>query len=94
LRDKQAPIGHWDEVLAEPHPPENLEYSNAIWHYVRATAYARLGNLDAARDISFKTVSDHDGVIQPGPDPDGTGQPGGQRDNNGGIDPLALIIGE
>jgi tetratricopeptide (TPR) repeat protein len=42
-------FGHWDEVLAEPRPPENLEYSNAIWHYVRATAYARQGNLDAAR---------------------------------------------
>lgn len=42
-------FGYWDEVLAEPQPPENLEYSNAIWHYVRATAYARKGNLDAAR---------------------------------------------
>ena len=42
-------FGHWDEVLAEPQPPEDLEYSNAIWHYVRATAYARKGNLDAAR---------------------------------------------
>jgi tetratricopeptide (TPR) repeat protein len=41
-------FGHWDEVLAEPQPPEDLEYSNAIWHYVRATAYARTGNLDAA----------------------------------------------
>ena len=42
-------FGHWDEVLAEPQPPENLEYSNAIWHYVRATAYARKGDLEAAR---------------------------------------------
>ncbi|MGB5487797.1 MAG: hypothetical protein WBN06_10450 [Lysobacterales bacterium] len=42
-------FGHWDEVLAEPQPPENLEYSNAIWHYVRATAYARKGDLVAAR---------------------------------------------
>ena len=42
-------FGHWDEVLAEPQPPEDLEYSNAIWHYVRATAYARKGNFDAAR---------------------------------------------
>lgn len=42
-------FGHWDEVLAEPQPPEDLEYSNAIWHYARATAYARKGNLDAAR---------------------------------------------
>jgi tetratricopeptide (TPR) repeat protein len=42
-------FGRWDDVLLEPQPPENLEYSNAIWHYVRATAYARQGNLDAAR---------------------------------------------
>ena len=42
-------FGRWDEVLAEPKPPENLEYSIAIWHYVRATAYARQGDLDAAR---------------------------------------------
>jgi len=44
-----AQFGHWDEILAEPQPPENLEFSNAIWHYVRATAYARQGDLDAAR---------------------------------------------
>jgi hypothetical protein len=42
-------FGRWDEVLAEPQPPANLEYSNAIWHYVRATAYANLGNVEAAR---------------------------------------------
>jgi tetratricopeptide (TPR) repeat protein len=42
-------FGHWDKVLAEPQPPEKLEYSNAIWHYARATAYARKGDLDAAR---------------------------------------------
>ncbi len=42
-------FGRWDELLAEPQPPADLEYSNAIWHYARATAYARKGNLDAAR---------------------------------------------
>lgn len=42
-------FGRWDEVLAEPAPPENLEYSTAIWHYVRATAYAKQGKLDDAR---------------------------------------------
>ena len=39
----------WDEVLAEPQPPEDLEYSNGIWHYTRAVAYARTGDIDAAR---------------------------------------------
>ena len=42
-------FGRWDEILSEPAPPENLEYSTAIWHYVRATAYAKTGDLDAAR---------------------------------------------
>lgn len=42
-------FGRWDDVLAEPAPPENLEFSTAIWHYARATAYARKGNLVAAK---------------------------------------------
>ncbi len=42
-------FGRWDEILAEPQPPANLEYSNAIWHYVRATAHANLGDVEAAR---------------------------------------------
>jgi tetratricopeptide (TPR) repeat protein len=42
-------FGRWQEVLQEPRPDAALDYSNAIWHYVRATAYARLGNLEAAR---------------------------------------------
>jgi tetratricopeptide (TPR) repeat protein len=42
-------FGQWDELLAEPQPPANLEYSNAIWHYARATAYARKGDPAAAR---------------------------------------------
>ena len=42
-------FGRWDELLLEPAPPANLEYSTAIWHYVRATAFAKKGDLDAAR---------------------------------------------
>ena len=49
-------FGRWDEVLAEPAPPENLEYSTAIWHYVRATAYAKQGKLDDARAEHAKLV--------------------------------------
>lgn len=41
-------FGRWDEILAEPAPPENLDYSNAIWHYARGTAFASTGNIDAA----------------------------------------------
>jgi tetratricopeptide (TPR) repeat protein len=42
-------FGRWDALLQEPQPAAELEYSNAIWHYARATAYANLGDLDAAR---------------------------------------------
>ncbi len=42
-------FGKWDDLLAEPQPREDLEFSNAIWHYARATAHARTGDLAAAR---------------------------------------------
>ena len=41
-------FGRWDEVLAEPAPPAELDYSNAIWRYARGTAYARSGDVEAA----------------------------------------------
>jgi tetratricopeptide (TPR) repeat protein len=44
-----AQFGKWDEILAQPAPPAELEFSNGIWHYVRATALARQGDLGAAR---------------------------------------------
>ena len=49
-------FGLWDEVLAEPPPPDNLEFSNGIWHYVRATAFANKGQLDEARAEREKLV--------------------------------------
>ncbi len=49
-------FGHWEEVLAEPPPPENLEYSTGIWHYARSTAYARTGDIEAARAEREKLV--------------------------------------
>ena len=42
-------FGRWDEVLEEPQPRDDLEFSNAIWHYARATAYANKGDIDAAK---------------------------------------------
>lgn len=43
-------FGKWDEILATEAPREDFEYSNGIWHYARATAYARKGDLDSARE--------------------------------------------
>ena len=42
-------FGRWDDILVEERPREDLEFSNAIWHYARATAQARKGDLAAAR---------------------------------------------
>jgi tetratricopeptide (TPR) repeat protein len=42
-------FGRWDEILAEPAPPENLHYSTAIWHYARGVALANRGEIAAAR---------------------------------------------
>ena len=49
-------FGRWDEVLAEPQPRKDLEFSNGIWHYVRATAYARKNDIEAARAEHAKLV--------------------------------------
>jgi tetratricopeptide (TPR) repeat protein len=49
-------FGMWDEVLAEPQPRADLEFSNGIWHYVRATAYARKKDLESARAEHAKLV--------------------------------------
>jgi len=42
-------FGRWDEILEEPQPPASLEYSNAIWHYARATAFVKKGDIESAR---------------------------------------------
>ena len=38
----------WDAVLAEPAPAEDLRYSRAIWHALRAIAHAARGDFAAA----------------------------------------------
>ncbi len=50
-------FGRWDDLLAEPPPPSDLEYSTAIWHYARATAYARRGDREAAREEHARLAS-------------------------------------
>jgi len=34
-------FGEWEQLLAEPQPREDLDFSNAVWRYARATALAR-----------------------------------------------------
>ncbi|MEH6569979.1 MAG: hypothetical protein V7709_12945 [Halioglobus sp.] len=41
-------FAHWDEILAEPQPPAELKFSQAIWHYARSIAFTRTRDLEAA----------------------------------------------
>jgi tetratricopeptide (TPR) repeat protein len=42
-------FGHWDEILAEPQPREDLGFSNAIWRYARGVALASKGDVKGAK---------------------------------------------
>lgn len=55
-------FGHWDEILAEPRPPENLDYSTAIWHYARGIAFAKTGDAEAAAQELAELRSYHGSV--------------------------------
>jgi tetratricopeptide (TPR) repeat protein len=41
-------FGMWDEILAEPAPPEDLAYPTGTWLYARGMAFARTGLPDEA----------------------------------------------
>jgi tetratricopeptide (TPR) repeat protein len=41
-------FGMWDDVLAEPAPPENLPFMSAMWHTALGLAYAAQGRVKEA----------------------------------------------
>jgi len=41
-------FGQWEHILSLEQPPEQLDYSNAIWHYARGVAAARTGYTESA----------------------------------------------
>jgi tetratricopeptide (TPR) repeat protein len=41
-------FGLWDEILAEPAPPDDLKYPTAMWHYARGMAFTRKGDTSLA----------------------------------------------
>jgi tetratricopeptide (TPR) repeat protein len=41
-------FGKWSEIMAEPRPADDLQYTTGIWHWARGLAYVRQGNLTAA----------------------------------------------
>ena len=43
-------FGMWDEILAEPAPPEDLAYPTGTWLYARGMAFARTDRTDEASE--------------------------------------------
>ncbi len=43
-------FGRWNEILAEPKPPEGLPFSLAMWHFTRAVAFNALDRADDSRN--------------------------------------------
>jgi predicted Zn-dependent protease len=48
-------FGLWDEMLAEPAPPEGVPFATAMWHYGRGVAYARKGDIQNA-NVELKAL--------------------------------------
>ena len=42
-------FGKWEEILAEPEPPEGMPLARALWHFTRATACTVLDRIPEAR---------------------------------------------
>ncbi len=57
-------FGHWDEMLAEPHPRSPDKFLNAIWHYARGLALVAKGRRDeATRELdSLRTLATSGGL--------------------------------
>ncbi len=50
-------FGQWESILAVEQPPEQLDYSNAIWHYARGVAAARTGDTETANEEREKLAA-------------------------------------
>jgi tetratricopeptide (TPR) repeat protein len=51
-------FGLWDELLAEPNPPDDLKVTTAFWHYGRTVALSAVGRVDeAARSLAELRVA-------------------------------------
>jgi tetratricopeptide (TPR) repeat protein len=61
-----APVrfGKWDQVLAEPAPPDDLRYALGMYHWARGMALAATGKLDeaAAEQTALAGIAGEDAV--------------------------------
>jgi tetratricopeptide (TPR) repeat protein len=60
IYDVQKRFGRWDELLAEPAPPENLPATTAVWRAHRAIAYAAKKDFASAEreHLEFRALMD------------------------------------
>jgi tetratricopeptide (TPR) repeat protein len=55
----------WDDVLAEPAPPQDIPYMQAVWHASRTIAYAATGTFDEAeKELAAVNVATADGSLK------------------------------
>lgn len=54
-------FSQWDEILTEPQPANNLQYTQAMWHYARGIAFAAKNQLENAIDeeVSLNKLLDN-----------------------------------
>lgn len=57
-----ARFGRWEEILAEPAPPDDLYYNAAMWHYARGLALAATGQYEAATQERTALEADADKI--------------------------------
>ena len=50
-------FGKWEEILKEPAPPVDLQYTTGMWHYARGLALAATGQLDEAASEQAKVAA-------------------------------------
>lgn len=55
-----ARFGKWEEILQEPAPPADLQYTTGIWHYARGLALAATGRIDEAENEHKKVTAIED----------------------------------
>jgi hypothetical protein len=62
----QMRFGRWDDVLAEPAPPQDLTYMRAIWHAARGFAHVAQGRAaEATTELAAITALRDDPSLKP-----------------------------
>jgi len=51
-----ARFGKWEEILQQPAPAAELQYTTGMWHYARGLAFAATNRIDEAAEEQTKVV--------------------------------------